>query len=109
MNAGTKRSILRWVHLVSSIPLLSYLYGPVAEVQQYGDAVRYIFVPILLLSGLWMYVGMIFAVMGVAAWVGAFRLSGFWAAVLSQVVVFIARKIWLMMRGRQRKLSGVQS
>jgi thiosulfate reductase cytochrome b subunit len=104
MNAGIKRSILRWIHLVVTIPILGYVYGPPAEVQQYAGAVRYVFVPIILLSGLWMYLGAVFAVIGVAAWLGAFQLWGYGAAVLSQVVLFIARKIWLMMRARKLKL-----
>ena len=104
MNAGLKRSILRWIHLVVTIPILGYVYGPPAEVQQYAGAVRFIFVPIIILSGLWMYVGVVFALIGVAAGLGAYQLSGYGAAVLSQVVLFVARKIWLMMRGRRLKL-----
>ena len=104
MNAGIKRSILRWVHLVVTIPILGYVYGPPAEVQQYAGAVRFIFVPIILLSGLWMYLGAVFALIGVAAWLGAYQLWGYGAAVLSQVAVFIARRIWLMMRARQGEL-----
>jgi hypothetical protein len=108
MNAGMKRSILRWIHLVFSIPILGYIYEPAAEVQQYADGARYLFVPILLLSGLWMYMGVVFAVIGVAAWLGAYRLAGFGGALLSQVVLFIARKIWLMVRARQQKVQGAQ-
>jgi thiosulfate reductase cytochrome b subunit len=103
MNAGIKRSILRWIHLVVTIPILGYVYGPPAEVQQYAGGVRFIFVPMIILSGLWMYLGAVFAVMGVAAWLGAYWLSGYGAAVLSQVVLFIVRRIWLMMRARQAK------
>ena len=105
MNPGIKRSILRWVHLIVTIPILGYVYGPPAEVQQYAGAVRFTFVPIIILSGLWMYLGVAFAVIGVAAWLGAYSLAGYNAAVLSQVVLFIARRIWLMIRARQSKLA----
>ena len=104
MNAGIKRSILRWIHLIVTIPILGYVYGLPAEVQEYAGGVRFIFVPIIILPGLWMYLGVVFAVIGVAAWLGAYWLSGYGAAVLSQVVLFIARKIWLMIRARQSKL-----
>ncbi len=50
-----------------------------------------------------MYAGVVFAVIGVALWLGAYRLSGFGAALLSQVVLFIARKIWLVIRARQAR------
>jgi len=51
-----------------------------------------------------MYLGAVFAIIGVAAWLGAYWLSGYGAAVLSQVALFIARRIWLMIRSRQSKL-----
>ena len=101
MNSSTKRSILRWFHLVLTIPLLGYIYGAPADVQQYAGAARFIFVPTLILSGYWMYAGAVFAIIGVAAWLGAIYLSGFGAALLSQVALFIARKIWLVIRARQ--------
>ncbi len=84
MNNATKRSILRWIHLISTIPVLGYVYGQPAEVQQYVDGPRYIFVPVLVLSGYWMYAGVFFAIIGVAVWLGAYYLSGFGVALLSQ-------------------------
>jgi hypothetical protein len=71
MTNATNRSILRWIHLVFSIPILGYIYGPVSEVQQYATAVRFVFVPVIVLSGFWMYSGVVFAIIGVAAWLGA--------------------------------------
>src|SRR2546421_72962 len=101
MNNATKRAILRCIHLVFTIPILGFIYEPPSEVQQYADGVRYIFVPVLILSGYWMYSGVIFAVIGVALWLGAYRLSGFGAALLSQVALFIAWKTWLVIRSRR--------
>jgi hypothetical protein len=106
VKATIKRPILRWLHLVLSIPTLGYIYEPASEAQQYAGGVRFIFAPALMLAGYWMYAGVIFAIIGVAAWLGAYRLSGFGAALLSQVVLFIARKIWLLIRARQSRVSG---
>jgi hypothetical protein len=103
MSNATKRTILRWFHLVFTIPILGCIYEPAAVWEPYVGGVRYLFVPALILSGYWMYAGVMFAVIGVAAWLGAFRLSGFGAALLSQVVLLIARRIWLMTRARQAK------
>jgi hypothetical protein len=103
MNNATKRSILRWIHLILSIPILGYIYGQPSEVQQYAAAVRSVFVPLIVLSGFWMYSGVYFAIIGVALWLGAYHLSGYGAAVLSQVALFIARKAWLVIRARQSK------
>jgi hypothetical protein len=57
MNDATKRSILRWLHLVFGIPILGYVYSPFEEIPKYAPAVRYFFLPALLLSGLWMWKG----------------------------------------------------
>jgi hypothetical protein len=103
MNNAIKRSILRWVHLIFTIPILGYIYGEPSDVQQYVGAARYIFVPVVILAGYWMYAGVIFAIIGVALWLGAYRLSGFGAALLSQIALFIARKIWLVIYSRQSK------
>jgi hypothetical protein len=105
MNNATKRSILRCIHLIFTIPILGYIYGEASEVQQYAGAARFVFVPVLILSGYWMYSGIFFAIIGVAVWLGVIRLSGYGAAVLSQVVLFIAWKIWLMSRARRSKKS----
>ena len=100
MTQGTKRTILRCIHLIVSIPILGYIYQPIEEAQQYASGVRYLFVPIMILSGYWMFAGIIFALIGVALWLGAYSLGGFGAALLSQVALFIARKIWLVTRAR---------
>ena len=47
--------------------------------------------------------GIIFAIVGVAVWLGAYYLSGLKAGVLSQVALFIARKTWLAIRARHAK------
>lgn len=103
ISNATKRSILRWIHLIFTIPVLGYVYGEPSEVQQYAGAARFVFVPVLILSGYWMFSGMFFAIIGVAVWLGAYQLSGSGAAILSQVALFIARKIWLVIRARQSK------
>ena len=103
MKNATKRSILRWIHIIISIPILGYIYSPFEEIPQYAPAVRIVFVPVMVLSGFWMYSGVVFAIIGVALWLGAYRLSGYGAAILSQVALFIARKIWLVIRARQSR------
>src|SRR5437867_6116945 len=103
ISKATQRSILRWIHLVLAIPILGYIYSPASEVQQYAFAVRFVFVPVIILAGFWMYSGVLFAIIGVAIWLGAYKLSGVGAAILSQVALFIARKIWLVIGARRLK------
>ena len=104
MNQGTKRTILRWIHLIFTIPIIGYVYSPFAELPNYAPIVRFVAIPVLILSGFWMYAGANFAIIGVAVWVGAIYLSGVNAAILSQVALFIARKIWLVIRARRSKI-----
>src|SRR5437763_6042378 len=105
ISSGAKRTILRSIHLILSIPILGYIYGEPSDVQQYAAAVRFVFVPVMILSGFWMYSGVFFAIIGVAVWLGAYYLSGMGAAVLSQVALSIARKTWLVLRARRSKRS----
>jgi hypothetical protein len=105
ISNATKRAILRSIHLIVTIPILGYVYGEPSEVQQYAGAARFVFVPVLILSGYWMYAGVVFAIIGVTIWLGTYRLFGSGAAILSQVALFIARKMWLVIRVRQSKRS----
>jgi hypothetical protein len=57
MKEATKRSMVRWMHIVFSIPILGYIYSPLEELPKYADRVRFIVVPVMLLSGLWMWKG----------------------------------------------------
>ena len=103
ISNATKRSILRWIHLVIAIPILGYIYSPFAELPNYAAVTRFVFAPVIILAGYWMYAGAALAVIGVAVWLGAYKLSGVGAAILSQVALFIARKIWLVIRARRAR------
>ena len=100
-----KRSILRWIHLIFAIPIIGYIYSPFSELPNYAPVARYIAFPVILLSGLWMYAGVFFAVIGVVVWLGAYQLFGYGVAILSEVALLIARKIWFVNRARQSKAS----
>ena len=57
MNDAIQRSIFRWIHLVFSIPIIGYIYSPFDQIPNYAPMVRFVFFPILVLSGLWMWKG----------------------------------------------------
>jgi hypothetical protein len=57
MNPNTKRTILRWIHILFGLPLIGYIYGPPAETQQYLPYFRYLYVPVLLITGMLMWKG----------------------------------------------------
>ena len=105
ISSAVKRSILRWVHLFFAIPIIGYVYSPFAELPNYAPVVRFVSVPVLIFSGFWMYAGVMFAIIAVAVWLGTCQFFGYGIAILSMIVLLIARKIWLMMRARQSKAS----
>ena len=57
MTQNTKRSIFRWIHLVFSIPIIGYVYSPFDELPHYAPVVRFAAVPVIVLTGLWMWKG----------------------------------------------------
>jgi thiosulfate reductase cytochrome b subunit len=57
MKEATKRSILRWIHIVFGLTIVGYIYGPPAEVLQYRDNFRFVFVPVIILTGFWLWKG----------------------------------------------------
>jgi len=57
MNRGIARWIFRGIHLIFSIPIVGYIYSPFDKLPDYAFRTRYIFVPIMILSGLWMWKG----------------------------------------------------
>jgi hypothetical protein len=57
VNQSIKRSIFRWIHIICGIPMIGYIYDSPSDAQYYAPIVRYLFLPILLGSGLWLWKG----------------------------------------------------
>jgi thiosulfate reductase cytochrome b subunit len=57
MSQGVVRTIFRWIHIVFAIPILGYIYSPFDKIPGYAAPTRYVFVPVMVLSGLWMWKG----------------------------------------------------
>ena len=57
MKASTERKIIRWIHIILSIPVLGYIYGPVAQMPGPAMMVRFVFMPIIVLSGFYLWKG----------------------------------------------------
>jgi hypothetical protein len=57
MTPSTKRSILRWIHIIFALPILAYIYAPQEEVQQYVSYFRLLYVPVVVVTGIWMWKG----------------------------------------------------
>jgi hypothetical protein len=57
MKAATERKIIRWFHILISIPIMGYIYGPVKDIPKAAFAVKWVIFPLLVLSGLWLWKG----------------------------------------------------
>lgn len=57
MREATKRSIFRWIHIISGIPIIGYIYDSPKDTPYYAPLIRYLFLPALVLVGLWMWKG----------------------------------------------------
>jgi|HubBroStandDraft_6_1064221.scaffolds.fasta_scaffold567455_2 hypothetical protein len=52
-----QRTIFRWIHIIVSIPIYGYIYSPFDKIPQYAFPARFIFFPIMVLTGLLMWKG----------------------------------------------------
>ena len=52
-----QRTVFRWIHLVLSIPIIGYIYSPFDKLPDYACLTRFVFLPLMALTGLWMWKG----------------------------------------------------
>jgi len=57
IRPSTTRFLIRWLHIALTIPIVGYIYSPFAVLPQYATPTRYVFLPAMALSGLWMWKG----------------------------------------------------
>jgi len=57
MRESAIRLIVRWIHIICAIPIIGYIYSPFEVIPSYAPQTRFVFFPVMLLSGLWMWKG----------------------------------------------------
>lgn len=57
IRAPRLRTILRWIHILFAIPILGYIYSPFDKLPAYAFRTRFVFLPTMVVSGLWMWKG----------------------------------------------------
>ena len=57
MNWSTARLIRRWIHIVVAIPIYGYIYSPFDKIPLYAFPARFVFFPLMVLTGLLMWKG----------------------------------------------------
>jgi hypothetical protein len=55
MTPWRERDSIRLLHLILSVPIVGYLYGPVARIPQAAWFTRWIAMPVVVFSGLWLW------------------------------------------------------
>ena len=57
ISSAIQRSIIRWIHIIFAIPIIGYIYSPFDQIPNYAPVVRFVAVPAIVLTGLWMWKG----------------------------------------------------
>lgn len=57
MKDVSQRVIIRWIHIICAIPITGYIYSPFDVIPDYAPMTRFVFFPVMVLSGLWMWKG----------------------------------------------------
>ncbi|MBC6988051.1 MULTISPECIES: hypothetical protein [Hymenobacter] len=57
MKPATERKVIRWFHVLASIPIVGYIYGPVASKPEAAFATKFVLLPLVVLTGLWLWKG----------------------------------------------------
>ena len=52
-----QRLILRLIHIIVAIPIYGYIYSPFEKLPQYAHPTRFVFFPLMVLTGLLMWKG----------------------------------------------------
>jgi hypothetical protein len=57
MSQTIARSLFRSIHLILAIPIVGYIYSPFDKLPGYAPATRFVFLPLMVFTGLWMWKG----------------------------------------------------
>ena len=57
MSNATQRTICRWIHIVLAIPVIGYVYSPYENLPDYAPVTRFVAMPLIAATGLWMWKG----------------------------------------------------
>lgn len=57
MKDASKPKLFRWIHIVCSIPIVGYVYSPFDQIPNYAPLTRFVFLPVMVLTGFWMWKG----------------------------------------------------
>jgi len=57
MKAAMERKIIRWIHIIGSIPIIGMIYGPVRNYPEAMLLIQWVLFPLIVFSGFWLWKG----------------------------------------------------
>ena len=57
MKAAIERKVIRWIHIIGSIPIIGLIYGPVGDIPNAVLTIQWVLFPLIVFSGLWLWKG----------------------------------------------------
>lgn len=57
MKLTTERLIIRWLHILFGLQVIGYVYSPFESLPDFAWIVRYVAMPVIIISGWWMWKG----------------------------------------------------
>ena len=55
INSNNIRNILRWTHIILGLIILCYIYSPFHEKRAFQIIVKFLVIPVITFSGLWLW------------------------------------------------------
>lgn len=55
MSEAKLRVLLRWVHIILGLVLMCYVYSPLGEAKWFQIAIKFIVLPAIVLTGVWIW------------------------------------------------------
>lgn len=55
MNESKVRTILRWTHIILGLIIMCYIYSPFGKERAFQIAVKFLIIPVITFSGLWLW------------------------------------------------------
>jgi hypothetical protein len=57
MKSSAKRKVVRWLHIGAGGVIATYIYSPWGAMPAFQIAIKAIVIPLIILSGLWLWKG----------------------------------------------------
>jgi len=57
MKVAQQRNLFRWLHIIAGSIIATYIYSPWAEISLFQILTKFVVIPLLILTGMWLWKG----------------------------------------------------